>query len=88
VSAQPLYSIDPHIWISPRDLVQLLQIALERTPLHFEVLYGISANRLRWWSLERARGLGYRPADGIGVADLLQGGSFAAQGFAGEIARL
>ncbi len=100
VSVQPMYDVDRHIWISPRDLAQLLEIALERTPLHFEVLYGVSDNRLRWWSLDRARELGYRPKDAATervtlkrpgpptVGELVQGESFAARGFAGDMSRL
>jgi len=100
VSVRPMYDVDRHIWISPRDLAQLLEIALERTPLHFEVLYGVSDNRLRWWSLDRARELGYRPKDAATervtlkrpgpptVGELVQGESFAARGFAGDTSRL
>ena len=49
------------IWISPEDLVQLMQIGLEHPEIRFEILYGASDNAASWWDNSRARKLGYRP---------------------------
>jgi uronate dehydrogenase len=51
------------IWISPRDLVQLMRIGLEHPDLHFEVVYGISDNARAWYDNRNALRLGYAPAD-------------------------
>ena len=51
------------IWISPRDLVQLMRIGLEHPEIHFEVVYGISDNARAWYDNANAVCLGYAPAD-------------------------
>jgi uronate dehydrogenase len=51
------------IWISPRDLVQLIRIGLEHPEIHFEVVYGISDNARAWHDNANALRLGYRPQD-------------------------
>ena len=51
------------IWISPRDLVQLIRIGLEHPDIHFEVVYGISDNARAWYDNANAFRLGYAPAD-------------------------
>jgi uronate dehydrogenase len=51
------------IWISHRDLCQLVEIGLEHPELHFEVVYGVSDNTRSWWDNSRAAQLGYRPQD-------------------------
>ncbi len=51
------------IWISPRDLVQLMRIGLEHAEIHFEVVYGISDNARAWYDNANAWRLGYRPED-------------------------
>jgi uronate dehydrogenase len=51
------------IWISPRDLVQLMRIGLEHPKIHFEVVYGISDNARAWFDNGNALRLGYAPAD-------------------------
>jgi uronate dehydrogenase len=51
------------IWISPRDLVQLIQIGLEHPDIRHEVVYGMSDNARAWWDNRNARRLGYRPQD-------------------------
>lgn len=51
-------------WLSQRDCATLLAAAIE-TPLHWAVVYAVSDNPTRMWSLERARTLlGFDPADG------------------------
>ena len=78
------------IWISARDMAQLVTIGLERPNLHFEIVYGISDNARAWFDNANARRLGYRPQDrsedyageivkrdgppGTSPADIYQGG--------------
>jgi uronate dehydrogenase len=78
------------IWISPRDMAQLVTIGIERPKLKFEVVYGISDNQRTWFDNANARRLGYRPRDrsevyakeilkregppGKSPADIFQGG--------------
>ena len=51
------------IWISPRDMAQLVTIGIERPDVHFEIVYGISDNARSWYDNSNARRLGYRPRD-------------------------
>lgn len=51
------------IWISARDMAQLVTIGIERPKIHFEVVYGISDNKRTWFDNANARRLGYRPQD-------------------------
>jgi uronate dehydrogenase len=51
------------IWISPRDLYQLVRIGLERPGIRHEIVYGMSDNRRAWWDNAAARRLGYAPQD-------------------------
>jgi len=50
-------------WISPRDTVHLVARGLEASDVHFEILYGVSANDRNWWDNPAAARLGYRPRD-------------------------
>ncbi len=50
-------------WLSPNDLVRLVEACLRAPDLGFAVVYGISANTRRWWDLSSARQLGYEPLD-------------------------
>lgn len=51
------------IWISPRDLAQLVLIGLHHAELGFRVVYGVSDNARSFYEATEARALGYRPAD-------------------------
>ncbi|MGI9417209.1 MAG: NAD-dependent epimerase/dehydratase family protein [Geminicoccaceae bacterium] len=51
------------IWISPRDLSQLIGIGLTHPDLHYEVVYGASKNVRCWWDNGNAYRLGYQPQD-------------------------
>ena len=78
------------IWISGRDMAQLVTIGIEQPDLHFEIVYGISDNARAWFDNSNARRLGYRPQDrseayaeeillregppGASPADIYQGG--------------
>ncbi|MBO0792688.1 MAG: NAD(P)-dependent oxidoreductase [Ktedonobacteraceae bacterium] len=51
------------MWLSPRDLGQLVRLSLE-TSQRFGLYYGVSNNQRRKWSIENARSeLGYNPVD-------------------------
>jgi uronate dehydrogenase len=48
-------------WLSPGDCARLMEAAMAADGYH--VVWGISANSRRWWSLDEARALGYEPQD-------------------------
>lgn len=50
-------------WLSPGDLVRLLDACLTAPDLTHAVVYGISANTRGWWDLAPGRALGYQPVD-------------------------
>lgn len=78
------------IWISGRDMAELVTIGIEQPDLHFEIVYGISDNARAWFDNANAHRLGYRPRDrsetyaqeilkrdgppGTAPADIYQGG--------------
>ncbi len=51
------------IWISPRDLTQLVRIGLEHPEIRYEIVYGVSNNRRSWYDNSNAYRLGYQPQD-------------------------
>ncbi len=51
------------IWISPRDLAQLVKIGVEHPDIRFEIVYGVSGNQRSWYDNSNAERLGYRPRD-------------------------
>jgi len=63
VAEKPLDVRRLSIWISPRDLAQLVSIGLEHPDLKFEVVYGMSDNARAWWDNANALRLGYAPRD-------------------------
>jgi uronate dehydrogenase len=79
------------LWVSPRDLAQLVAIGLDHPDVRFEIVYGVSGNRRTFYDNANAARLGYRPLDdsephaaallareppGAPIADLYQGGHF------------
>jgi uronate dehydrogenase len=79
------------IWVSPRDIAQLVSIGIEHPDIRFEIVYGVSANTRSWYDNSNAARLGYRPQDnaeawaaellakekpGDPTAELYQGGVF------------
>jgi nucleoside-diphosphate-sugar epimerase len=51
-------------WCSHRDVLQLIQRCLEVEPLQFDIFYGVSDNKWRFWDIDHAREvLGYAPED-------------------------
>lgn len=51
------------VWISARDLAQLVRIGLTHPEVDATVVYGISDRDNAWWDNSVARALGYRPQD-------------------------
>lgn len=51
------------IWISPRDIAQLVAIGVEHPEIRFEIVYGMSDNARAWWDNSNAHRLGYKPED-------------------------
>ena len=54
---------DLAMWISPRDLAQLVAIGVAHPNVHFEIVYGVSGNTRSWYDNSNAERLGYRPQD-------------------------
>ena len=90
VNREPIDRRRLAIWISPRDMAQLVMIGIEKPKLKFEIVYGISDNKRAWFDNRNARRLGYKPKDrgedyaeemlkhaeplGKAPADIFQGG--------------
>lgn len=51
------------IWLSPRDLAQLVTIGIEYPDLGYQIVYGASDNERGWWDNSNAYRLGYKPQD-------------------------
>jgi len=51
------------IWISHRDIAQLIAIGLEHPDITYETVYGMSDNKRAWWDNANAVRLGYAPMD-------------------------
>ncbi len=91
------------VWISPRDMVELVRCSIEAPPLHYCVAYGVSANDRSFWDNREAAVLGYVPRDNAEdfAADILgsataedpaaepfHGGWYCAKDFAGDISAI
>jgi len=63
VNPRPMDKRRLSIWLSPRDLAQLVSIAIDRPGIRFEIVYGVSGNRRSWYDNANAERLGYRPQD-------------------------
>jgi len=60
---RPIDSRRLSIWVSPRDLTQLVRIGLEHPEVRYEIVYGVSDNKRSWYDNGNAYRLGYRPQD-------------------------
>ena len=63
VNPRPVDKRRLSIWISPRDLAQLVTIGIEHPDIRFEIVYGVSGNQRSWYDNSNARRLGYQPRD-------------------------
>jgi uronate dehydrogenase len=59
----PIDSRRLSIWVSPRDLTQLVRIGLEHPDMRYEIVYGVSGNQRSWYDNSNAYRLGYKPED-------------------------
>jgi uronate dehydrogenase len=94
VNPTPLDKRRLSIWISPRDMAQLVEIGIEHPEIRFEIVYGVSDNARSWYDNANARRLGYAPLDDSEIyaeallarerpgdprAEALQGGAFVVE---------
>jgi uronate dehydrogenase len=63
VNPRPIDKRRLSIWLSPRDLAQLVSIGIDHPHIKFEIVYGISRNTRAWYDNSNAFRLGYRPQD-------------------------
>ena len=63
VNREPVDKRRLSIWISPRDLAQLVSIGVDHPGIRFEIVYGVSGNKRSWYDNANAERLGYRPLD-------------------------
>lgn len=80
-------------WLSPDDCGRLVDAALRAPALRYAIVWGVSANTRRTWSLEEAHALGYHPRDDAEayahlvpaseprLSDSFVGGGFTSPGF-------
>ena len=63
-------------WLSPDDCARLVEAALALDEPGFRLVWGISRNTRRWWSLAEGEAIGYHPVDDAEVyADRYPAGS-------------
>jgi uronate dehydrogenase len=86
---RPLAPEDLAAWLSPDDAARLVEACLRADPPGFRVLWGISRNTRRWWSLAEGEAIGYRPQDDAEdhLASITDSGAFGAEDFDPKIAR-
>ena len=92
-----------HVWLSPRDAVQLVGCCIDAPDYHFIVVYGVSNNTRNRYRNAGVEFLGYRPQDKSEdyAADILRtpdtedaisrefhGGPYTQMGFDGDLARI
>jgi uronate dehydrogenase len=79
-------------WLSPGDCAQLVDACLSSPALTYAIVWGVSNNARRTWSLEAGQALGYQPQDDAeqyaadvdqsqDPSDALLGGGFTSAGF-------
>ncbi|MBC3190237.1 NAD(P)-dependent oxidoreductase [Pseudonocardia sp. C8] len=63
-------------WLSPDDAARLVGAAIDPSTRGHHVVWGISANTRRWWSLAEGAAIGFRPRDDAEAyaAEILAGG--------------
>ncbi len=102
VATKPVDKRRLSIWISPRDLAQLVCIGVDHPDIRFEIVYGVSGNTRSWYDNSNATRLGYRPVDdsepqaaevlakekpGDSLAERYQGGTFVNAEYGGDPSR-
>jgi uronate dehydrogenase len=88
------------VWVSPRDMVELVRCCIEAPDFSYVTAWGVSANTRSFWDNSEAAILGYVPRDNaedwagtiVGdedpVAAPFQGGWYCAKDFVGDPARV
>lgn len=91
------------LWLSHGDMARLAVSCLEAPAVHFEIVYGVSANTRAWYDNPGAARIGFHPVDNAEdhaatlpaeglvedeVAAVFQGGPFCAEEFAGALTRI
>ena len=90
------------VWISPRDMVELVRCGIEAPGFGYATVYGVSANTRKFWDNSTAAFLGYTPKDNAEdwaeamtagspedpAAAPFQGGWYCAKGFVGDPGRV
>jgi NAD(P)-dependent dehydrogenase (short-subunit alcohol dehydrogenase family) len=61
--AEPLDSRALATWLAPSDAARLLEACLSHPGEGYRVIWGVSDNTRRWWSLSGSRALGYEPTE-------------------------
>lgn len=102
VNPRPVDKRRLSIWLSPRDLAQLVTIGIEHPGIRFEIVYGVSGNQRSWYDNSNAQRLGYKPQDdsegwavqvlgdekpGDPLAERYQGGTFVLAELGGDPSR-
>ena len=92
-----------HVWLSPRDAVQLVGCCIDAPDYHFIVVYGVSGNLRNRYLNKGVDFLGYRPQDNsedfaaeiMGQPDSeepisrqFHGGPYPQMGFDGDLAKI
>ena len=86
------------VWVSPRDMVELVRCGIEAPDFGYVTVYGVSANTRSFWDNSDVAFLGYAPKDNAEdwagevlagppedpVAAPFQGGWYCAKGFVGK----
>ena len=54
VNPRPLDKRRLSIWVSPRDIAQLVRIGIEHPDIRFEIVYGVSGNQRSWYDNSNA----------------------------------
>ncbi|WP_454759795.1 NAD-dependent epimerase/dehydratase family protein [Caulobacter segnis] len=90
------------VWVSPRDMVELVRCGIEAPDFGYATVYGVSANTRNFWDNSAVAFLGYAPRDNaedwaaevLGgppenpIAAPFQGGWYCAKDFVGEPSRV
>ena len=90
------------VWISPRDMVELVRCGIEAPDFSYATVYGVSANTRSFWDNSAVAFLGYAPKDNAEdwagevlagppehpIAAPFQGGWYCARDFVGDVERV
>jgi nucleoside-diphosphate-sugar epimerase len=71
-------------WLSPDDGARLVEAALTAPSPGFRIVWGVSRNTRRWWSLAEGEAIGYYPKDDAEVFAAERIAEFGEPDFAGD----